>query len=258
MASKGILFLFSESKDLDYERLAQLASRMARHYYDLPATILSVNSKITGNRTFRWEDNNTEVLQWNNFNRCFAFELSPYDETLLLDVDYIIQNNNLLGYFGSCHDFICHNRSWDITGNNVFRHDAFLSKNNFEMRWATVVYFKKNNFTKNLFNTWLMVQQEWTYYSKLFGFSTNPFRNDFAMSIAHQITNGYTNTGTFNYSLPALSSTDSVIDYGNNNWLVKYQYKDSHNVLRYKGDLHVMNKKCLLEKEVFNKIWTSV
>jgi hypothetical protein len=29
--------------------------------------------------------------------------------------------------------------------------------------------------------------------------------------------------------------------------LLKYEYKESHNVMRYTGDLHVMNKRSLLE-----------
>jgi len=37
------------------------------------------------------------------------------------------------------------------------------------------------------------------------------------------------------------------LDYANSRWLLKYQYKESHNVVRYTGDLHVMNKRSLLE-----------
>jgi hypothetical protein len=92
-----------------------------------------------------------------------------------------------------------------------------------------------------------MVYENYAYYAELFGFSKAPFRNDFAMSIAHQIVNGYSNTRTFDYALPALSSSDSVLDYNNGRWLLKYQYKESHNVMRYTGDLHVMNKRSLLE-----------
>ena len=55
-----------------------------------------------------------------------------------------------------------------------------------------------------------------------------------------------------------LSTVDSVLDYGNNNWLVKYKYKQSYNVLRYRGDLHVMNKKCILDTDLYNKLWNSV
>ena len=96
------------------------------------------------------------------------------------------------------------------------------------------------------------------YYSKLFDPKKIPFRNDFALSIAHQLCNGYSNKNTFVNSLPALSTVDSVLDYGNNNWLVKYKYKQSYNVLRYRGDLHVMNKKCILDTDLYNKLWNSV
>ena len=93
----------------------------------------------------------------------------------------------------------------------------------------------------------MCIRDSYEYYAELFGFTKRPFRNDFAMSIAHQICNGYANSGTFNYALPALSSSDSVLDYNDGRWLLKYQYKESHNVLRYTGDLHVMNKRSLLE-----------
>ena len=92
-----------------------------------------------------------------------------------------------------------------------------------------------------------MVYKNYDYFAKLFGYSKTPFRNDFALSIAHQICNGYANMDTFDYALPALSSSDSVLDYRNGRWLIKYEYKKSHNVVRYTGDLHVMNKRSLLE-----------
>ena len=164
-----------------------------------------------------------------------------------LDCDYIVQSDTLTNYFGCDHDFICHNSSWDVSGNDVFRHDRFMTQNWFEMRWATVVYFKKNEHAKRIFDAWQMVYENYAYYAELFGFSKSPFRNDFAMSIAHQICNGYVNIATFDYALPALSSSDSVLDYNNGRWLLKYQYKESHNVMRYTGDLHVMNKRSLLE-----------
>ena len=36
------------------------------------------------------------------------------------------------------------NTGWDITGNQQFRHDRYISSNGFEMRWATVLYFTKS------------------------------------------------------------------------------------------------------------------
>lgn len=257
MASKGILFLYSESKSIDYKRLADLSARLAEAHLKLPTTIIEVNTEQKGVRPFRWTDNEIESVEWNNYDRCDAWNLSPYDETLLLDVDYCVQTDKLAHVFETYHDFLCHRDSWDVSGNDVFRHNKFLSQNGHDMYWATVVHWKRSDFTEKVFTTWHMVQQNFEYYSKLFGFPRTPYRNDFALSIAYQICNGYSAGKTFPWSMPALSSSDSIIDY-NDRWLVKYEYKEGHNVLRYKGDLHVMNKRCLLEQELYSKLWSSV
>ncbi len=259
MKSKGVLLLYSENESLDYKRLAKLSARLAEYYLKVPVTIVKLDAVKKNLRTFRYSDG-VETIEWNNIGRYNAYDLSPYDETLLIDTDYFIQNNNLGNYFETTHNFLCHNTSWDISGNDVFRHDRFLDNggNRFEMRWATVIYFQKGNSAKQIFDTWHKVYNNYEYYSKLIGFKSTPFRNDFALSIAHQLCNGYANNNTFTNSLPALSTTDSVIDYKNNNWLIKYKLKQTYNVLRYKGDLHLMNKKCILETDLYDKLWNSV
>lgn len=257
--SKGVLILYSENTSLNYKRLAELASRLAEHYLDLPCTVVKLQPVKKNVRTFRYDDG-IETIEWNNVGRYSAYELSPYDETLLIDADYFIQNTNLGNYFETTNSFLCHNTSWDISGNDVFRHDQYLTNdgNGFEMRWATVIFFKKDTHAKNIFDTWKIVYENYEYYSRLFGFKFSPFRNDFALSIAYQICNGYKNTNTFIHKLPTISTTDTVLNYGNKNWLIKYKFKESYNVLRYKGDLHVMNKRCILDTDLYNKLWDSV
>jgi len=257
--SKGVLLLYSENESLDYKRLAMLSARLAEHYLKVPTTIVKLNPVKKNARTFRYDDG-VETIEWNNIGRYNAYDLSPYDKTLLIDTDYFIQNNNLGDYFEISNTFLCHNTSWDISGNDVFRHDKFLENggNGFEMRWATVVYFKKGIHAKQIFDTWHSVYLNYRYYSRLFGFKETPFRNDFALSIAYQLCNGYKNMNTFNHKLPALSTTDTLLDYANKSWLVKYRLKQSYNVLKYSGDLHVMNKRCILETDLYNKLWHSV
>ena len=258
LKSKGVLLLYSESKQLDYKRLAELSARLAEYYLGVPSTIVKLDVVQENTRIFRYDDG-VETIEWNNIGRYDAYSLSPYDETILIDTDYFIQNNNLSNYFSSHYNFLCHNTSWDITGNEIFRHNRFLESggNGFEQRWATVIYFKKSEHAKQIFDTWRKVYKNYDYYGKLLGFRRSPFRNDFALSVAHHICNGYTNTNTFAHDLPAISTTDSVIDYGNSNWLIKYNLKNSKNIMRYKGDLHVMNKKCILETDVYDKLWNS-
>ena len=257
MKSKGILLLYSDSAQLDYLKLAELCARLATYYTDLPVTIKQLNSTKTNSRSFIYPNSTHETIEWNNFNRCDAYNLSPYDSTLLIDVDYMIQNDTLAQYFLSDHDLICHNESWDVSGNDAFASSKYMSSNRFEMRWATVIYFNKSAANEILFETWRSVQENYSYYSELFGFKKNPYRNDYAFSIAHQICNGYSNINTFNYRLPALNTTDEVIDYANGRWLIKYETRNIPNAMRYTGDLHVMNKKCLLDNSIYNKLWNS-
>lgn len=260
LKSKGVLIPYSKSKDLDYARLAELSARLAEHYLGVPASVVEVQPVQTQVRWFKYEhESDPTRVEWNNSGRYQAFDISPYDETLLLDSDYFIQHDGLANWFGSDHDFVCHNNSWDVTGQNQFAPDRFVSANGFEMRWATVVYFKKNAHSERIFETWRNVHRNYAYYSNLLGFMGTPFRNDYAMSIAHQVCNGYANIGTIPYGLPALSTTDSVLDYNDRRWLLQYRMRNQKwNVIRYTGDLHAMNKPNILQSEIYTKLWNSV
>ena len=258
LKSKGILILYSESTQLDYKRLADLCARLAEHYLRVPSTIVKIAPEKKGIRTFKYENLELVSTEWNNGGRFNAYELSPYDETLLIDADYFVQNDNLANYFGSDHNFLCHNRSWDVTGLQQLSMDESMSRNGFKMRWATVCYFKKSDYAKNIFNMWESVANNYEYYSKLIGYQRDPFRNDFCLSIAHQVCSGYHNMDTFHYALPSMSTVNKLIDYGNKNWLILYNHKNKHNVIRYSGDLHVMNKRCVLETDIYDKLWNSI
>lgn len=258
MKSRGVLILYSESNQLDYKKLADLCARLAEHYLKVPVTIIKLTPKKKGRRVFKYENLELVTTEWNNGGRYSAYDLSPYDETLLIDADYFIQNDNLANYFGSDHDFLCHNKSWDVTGLDQLNIDESMSYNKFKMRWATVVYFKKSQHAKNIFRMWEKVADDYEYYGKLIGFALAPFRNDFCLSIAHQTCSGYDNTNTFSHDLPSMTTVNKLIDYGNKNWLIWYSHRNKENVIRYSGDLHVMNKRCILETDLYDKLWNSV
>lgn len=258
LKSRGVLILYSESNQLDYKRLADLCARLAEHYLKVPVTIIKLTPDKKGRRVFKYENLELVTTEWNNGGRYSAYDLSPYDETLLIDADYFIQNDNLANYFGSDHDFLCHNKSWDVTSLGQLRGDESMAGNGFKMRWATVCYFKKSDHAKNIFSMWEKVANDYEYYSKLVGFALAPFRNDFCLSIAHQTCSGYSNVDTFPHDLPSISTVNKIIDYGNKNWLILYSYRNKQNVIRYSGDLHVMNKRCILETDLYDKLWNSI
>ena len=249
MPSKGVLILYSNSAQLDYYKLSKLCSRLAEQYLNVPCTIQYIEPEQTNFRTFRYPENTLEKTEWNNIGRFSALDLSPYDETILLDSDYIVQSNTLTNYFGCDHDFICHNKSWDVTGNDVFRHDQYMTQNKFEMRWATVIYFKKSEQNKIFFDLTQHIQENWDHYNSIFQVNKGIFRNDHVFSIAIHIMNGY-QKGDFAHKLPGIkyytADRDILWDLEDDNFfflLEKQNHLGEYTPLRIKGSsVHVMNK----------------
>jgi len=258
LKSKGILILYSESAQLDYNRLSDLCARLAEYYLNVPVTIKKIQPLTKGMRTFKYENLELVPTEWNNVGRFDAYDISPYDETILIDADYFVQTDNLGNYFGSDHDFLCHSHSWDVTGLDTLAQDEVMSRNKFNMRWATVVYFKKSKHAENIFRMWRKIYDNYEYYGRLIGFHRDPYRNDFCVSIALQVCSGYAEKDTFYHNLPSMNTTHKIIDYGNRNWLIRYTHANKQNVVRYRGDLHAMNKRCILDTDIYDKLWNSV
>ena len=216
--------------------------------------------KNINRRSYKDTSHNSMSLPFYNIDRCDAYDISPYDETILIDADYLIMSDVLNNCWGHDNKLMMNWKYQDIMTDRDDPTLRRLSPFGITMYWATVVYFKKGTHAKMIFDTWRSVYKNYAFYSELFGFNKAPFRNDYAMSIAHQMCNGYSNTQTFDYALPALASSDSILDYVDGRWILKYQYKNSYNALRYTGDLHVMNKKSLLDADtdVYTKLWNSI
>ena len=256
--NKGVLLLYSKSDKIDYEKLAHLCEKFCSKNLDLPVHIQELSLEKTNVRTFRWAGNKEETVEWNNLDRCNAFEISPFDQTLLLDVDFFVTNNNLLNYFDGLCDFLVYDNAYDITEQNKLDDCKYMTKNNFKMLWATVCYFQKNDHVQKIFELWKNVQDNFVYYGQLFGFSFECYRNDYAMTIANHLMNGYSVENKFIGSLPSLSPLDEVVDFKKNTFVTKYQRGDKQDCVLWNSNLHIMNKKSLLETEIYDKMWSCV
>ena len=87
------------------------------------------------------KSNNRDWGMWINKGRYQAYKLSPYDETLLLDTDYMVNSNKTLDIFNYYDDFCCHNKTSYLMQPGLAQ--EVLSVYSFETLWATVVAFKK-------------------------------------------------------------------------------------------------------------------
>ena len=164
----GIVLYAHNTKDTDYLKLANLASLLIRkHMPDYPIVLItdttsapvvqSYYDKVIlcplPDSNYRKLRTSPSMVRWHNLSRINAFSLSPFEKTLVLDVDYLIFNNELEHIFESNPDIACFYNNVDITNNNAFINDTVIHwTNKIPQYWATGLYFRKNKHTHRLFN----------------------------------------------------------------------------------------------------------
>jgi hypothetical protein len=126
---------------------------------------------------------------WINKGRYQAYEYSPYEETLLLDTDYLVNSNKLLKVFDYYDDFCCHDSTSYLMQPGLPQ--EVLSAYSFKTLWATVVIFKKTSRTKQIFECLEMVQNNYDHYANIHSFVGGVYRNDYALTLALRIANGH-------------------------------------------------------------------
>ena len=196
--SRGAL-LFAFNAKYDYYAMAVATAKRINHFLGIPVTVVTDESSIPEISSYTFDktiviaadkNNIRDHAIWINKGRYQAYELSPYDETLLLDTDYMINSDKLMKTFDMCDDFCCHDTTSFLMHPGVPQ--EVLSVYSFNTLWATVVTFKKTPRAKQIFECLEMVQKNYDHYANIHNFVGGIFRNDYALSIALRIVNGHT------------------------------------------------------------------
>jgi hypothetical protein len=177
--------------------------------------------------------------EWNNVDRHMAYELSPYDVTLVMDIDYFCMTGDLLQYMDTRYDFLIPCRVHDLTDRNTFTSRQWSM---IPMVWATIFVFKKTSRVKQLFDMVKYVKNYYKYFNDLYRIKSKNFRNDYAFAIALQQLNGFIGYDVFPFALMTLPSDCEVIDFVDNG--LTWRCNDTVNYLR-DCDVHVMNKESI-------------
>jgi hypothetical protein len=197
---KGILIYAFNNKSINYFRQAVWCANRVNKYLNLPVTIVTDdesigNTKHTHNIIIsRAESGGYRVFNpgidssadvWYNGNRFQSYELSPYDQTIVLDSDYIVCSDQLLTLFDTTIEVTAMKHVYDITNRDQFLpYKSISDGRGLHHYWATVLYFRKGQTSQDFFNLLTMIKENYIHYSNLYSFRTTPFRNDFAVSIA--------------------------------------------------------------------------
>jgi len=173
---------------------------------------------------------------WNNADRHMAYELSPYDTTLVLDIDYFCFSDHLAKFFDTEYDFLVPDHAYDLTGRDSFDHRRWSM---IPMVWATVLLFKKNEKVRKIFDTVKYVKQYYSYFTEMYRIYAKNLRNDYVFAIALQQINGFMGYEKFPFSLSTLPPDCEIVEITDDG--IAWKYKDQISYVE-NHDVHVLNK----------------
>jgi len=200
-------------------------------------------------RLYKDTSHASKYLPFYNVNRCDAYDISPYDETILLDADYLILSDTL----NHCWD---HNNelmmNWKFQDIMYERKDPTLDRlydMGITMYWATVVYFRKTEYVESFFNIVKHVRNNPQYYKDLYKWQGTLYRNDYSFSIAAHMMSGFIDKGIPQLPTTLYKSfdTDDIHSAIDENTIIMYLEKPrspgDFMLTKWQGiDLHIMNK----------------
>ena len=205
--------------------------------------------KALNQRLYKDTSHTAKYLPFYNVNRCDAYELSPYDETLLIDVDYLILSDTLNHCWGHNNELMMNWKFQDIMYERKDPSLARLNDMGITMYWATVVYFRKTEYVESFFNIVKHVKSNPQYYKDLYKWQGTLYRNDYSFSIAAHMMSGFVDKGIPQLPTTLYKSfdTDDIHSAVDKNTIVMYLEKPrspgDFMLTKWQGiDLHIMNK----------------
>jgi hypothetical protein len=271
--SKGVL-IFAYNSKINYVDIATIAARLAKKHLGLPVSLVTnsvdvdyetfdqvIFQEIEGEvyqRSFKYSSS-AERMPWHNQNRSSAYELSPYDQTLLIDADYLMFNNSLAQLFDTDLDFACYDDVHDLSGRMGLKAEAHVGRPGVPMQWATVIYFTKCRLAESVFGFMQNIKENYPYYSAAYNFEPALFRNDFTLSIALQVLTGYSvkNFTAIPGTLITANTGVDIIDVRDNGEIVfKWNGSDGRPLAsKIKNtNVHIMNKRSITDPVILEKI----
>jgi hypothetical protein len=264
MSRGALLFAFNSPK-YNYYDMAVATAKRINHFLGLPVTVVTDNESAKTNTSYEFDNviiadadktNKRDNTLWLNKGRYRAYELSPYDETLLLDTDYVVNSDKLLKTFDTGNDFCCHNTTSFMMHPGVPQ--EVLSAYSFNTLWATVVMFRKTERAKHIFQCLEMVQKNYNHYANIHNFISGVFRNDYALTLALRIANGHSEdpSDIIPWNLLHIGKNTSVYknndDTFNTEYTVMFDHwqrgkiRKEYTIIK-DCDFHVMNKDNFME-----------
>ena len=277
-SSKGAIFFAYNNEQLDYIKLACLSAASVKKHLNLPCTLITdktslkysdkdlhnifnniiIKEKINTPNVRKYNDTPyaSFTAQFENLNKHTIFELSPYDQTILFDVDFLV-NNAILNLAFDVNSPIQLYRNAQTLKNTEpdYNLDRRLNDAGIPLYWSTVIYFDKSPTSNMFFDMWAHVKENYDYYQSLYKFPAGLYRTDFAVSISMHLLKGFNDCIDHIFTeLPGspmkyMSYKDDIanVDGSGIIFFANNYEEEWHNILTYSEgeNLHMMNKRAI-------------
>ena len=254
---RGVVIFAYNSGEIDYQAMAHWSAARIRRHLDLPTTLITDSAPVDtagfdaviittaeagGTRHFADIGHN---VSWFNGNRMDVYNLSPYNETLVLDADYVVASTQLSTLFDISEDFVAPCKAYDVTGKQTFDDLNCFGKNRMPMAWATVMRFRRSAFSESVFSIMRMVKEHWQHYRNLYGINKSNYRNDHALSIALNVLHGHQGQWpSVPWSLASVVPDHALTQISEDVFKVEYRTTDQQprHITLAECDFHAMGK----------------
>lgn len=174
--TRGVVLIATNNGTYDYEKLADFAGERASQKLNLPYTVITAEER--GSEYHRVFDDGQRG-QFFNIDHARAWAASPYDVTLYIDADFIVNTDSLaveLEQFEASSDPVRF-----LTKKHV-KHLELAVQNPCSI-WSTVFLYKKKPATE-LFELVTRLADNWMFVRESHRLGHLAFRNDVALNIA--------------------------------------------------------------------------
>jgi alpha-N-acetylglucosamine transferase len=272
MKTVGAVIFAQNNSSIDYVKLAIFAAKQIKTFLNIPVSIITdsadwmlktypkqstifdqiikiENTSTSNQKRFNDGTLSSKFLEWKNLSRNSVYELTPYDRTLVIDSDYIINSSLLSGALFSDHAFQIYQDSVSLSSWRTNTEFKRINQYSIPFYWATTFIFEKTLEVKSFFSIVEYIKSNWQYFRTLYSIEVPTFRNDFAFSIAIHLMNTKT-SGMFAEELPGkmlyISDRDLLISITDKK--MKFLIEKENHLGEYTAvsmrdtDIHIMNK----------------
>lgn len=264
--TQGFLLFAYNNEAVDYGLMAVWTAQRIKSYLNKSSSLVTdrATKQQLDNSVPNWQSNFDKVileessatqtkryidqqLTFHNLNRIDAWDITPYYETIVMDIDLVIQSNQLNKLWGHHSDLVVCDLSTDLYG---IRDSEFtwVNEKSIKFFWATIFYFRRTDVTKLFFDHCRYIKENYNWFKHVYDLYDGPVRNDFIWSVAIHSLGGQANnkwvetipwnTLHSNYDDRLLELTDNSLKFLTKKGLCKIK----------ELDVHVLNKFDLVDK----------